>query len=321
MEARGEISVEAVALHIPHVLSHLRETFESPGFRKGMVPDEILRAHFGSKKIFEKAAERALGEALSSLIAEHKLRIIAAPHAFITKLNESSPVEFQARFLTMPEFALPDYSRIVKNIPADEALLVGNDEVDNVILALLKSRSKQPAMQSVDGISGITDEFAQSVGSFKNAEELRAQVERNLLAEKQADSREKRRAKIMEAVLEKTKITLPERLVDQEIARMNSQFEHELSHAGTTLDEYVKNAKKTKEEIYEAWKPTAQRRIKTQLVIEAIAEREHLAPEKESVETETRALLARYPGLNPNHAREYVIMALINEMVFRFLEK
>lgn len=321
VEARGEISIDAVAAYIPFALSRLRETFELPGFRKGTVPDEILRAHFGSKKIFEKAAERALGEVLSSLIAEHKLKIIAAPETFITKLEESSPVEFLARFLIVPEFELPDYLRIAKNIPADDALHIGKDEIDKVLLALLKNRNREPAMQSSGDTSGITDEFAQSVGNFKNAEELRAQIERNLLAEKQADKREKRRAEIIEAVLAKTKITLSERLVDREVARMNSQFEHELSHAGTTFDEYVKNAKKTKEEIYEAWRPAAQRRIKTQLVIEAIAERERLSPTKEGVEAETRALIARYSELNIDHAREYVIMALTNELVFRFLEK
>lgn len=321
VEVEGEIALETVTLRIPRVLARLKESFELPGFRKGNVPDEILRAHFGDKKIFEEAAEYALGDELSSIISEQKLRIIAPPQAFITNLNEGSPVEFRAQFLVIPEFELPDYARIAKNVPAEEAPTVTAEEIDEVLKALIRSRPQEEGKEAGDELSRLTDEFARSVGHFNDAAGLKEQIEKNLLAEKLADQKEKRRAKIVEAVIEKTRIELPERLIDQEIARMNSQFERELSQAGTTLDEYLKNAHKTKEKIYEAWKPAAQRRVKTQLVIEAIAEHEHIVPEKEAVEEETRTMLARYHGLNAEHAKEYVIMALTNELVFRFLEK
>ncbi len=87
--------------------------------------------------------------------------------------------------------------------------------------------------------------------------------------------------------LPKTKINLPEELIDSEIEARRPSFEQKLQRQGVSLKEYAKNLNKTEKEILdEAIKPEAESRIKTTLIVTKVSEQEKLKVSDEDIEKE-----------------------------------
>jgi len=61
------------------------------------------------------------------------------------------------------------------------------------------------------------------------------------------------------------------------------EFEHDLAHQGIKLEQYLEGAKKSKEEFMEELRPTAEKRIKTELVLFSIADKEGITVTEEEI--------------------------------------
>ncbi len=123
-EARidAEISADALAHARTHAIKHLNKSFSVPGFRKGALPESMLVCQLGEGQILAEAATIALDKELRTIIAESKLRSITRPSISITKLEPGSPLLFSATLVLEPIFTLPDYKKIVTELPhAEEA--------------------------------------------------------------------------------------------------------------------------------------------------------------------------------------------------------
>lgn len=81
---------------------------------------------------------------------------------------------------------------------------------------------------------------------------------------------------MLETLVEKTKIDVPEYLVAYELEMMLGQFKSEVERAGVKWEDYLTHIKKTDDDIRKEWKDAALTRIKAGLVISKIAETEKL---------------------------------------------
>ncbi|MFC1775564.1 hypothetical protein ACFLY0_01860, partial [Patescibacteria group bacterium] len=82
----------------------------------------------------------------------------------------------------------------------------------------------------------------------------------------------------------------------------------------------IKHIKKTEEDLKKEWRTDAEKRAKTQLVLNKIAVEEKIVPEKEKIDHEVKHLMEHYKDADENAARSYVETILTNELVFQFLE-
>jgi len=101
---------------------------------------------------------------------------------------------------------------------------------------------------------------------------------------------------------------------------MLAQIETDITRAGFTLDDYLKQAQKTKEGLVAEFKPEAEKRARVQLVLNAISRKENIVPADEEVQKETERLMAMYPGADQMRTAAYVDMMLTNEKTLAVLE-
>src|SRR3989344_1739707 len=117
VEIEGEIEATHFAGHRKGALANLGKNAELPGFRKGMVPEEILAERLGHGPILEEMAELALSEAYPKIIEEHKIDAVDRPHIQITKLAMDNPLTFKIRQTVLPDIKLPDYKKLAAAVP------------------------------------------------------------------------------------------------------------------------------------------------------------------------------------------------------------
>ena len=85
---------------------------------------------------------------------------------------------------------------------------------------------------------------------------------------------------------------------------MNDSRQH-VTRAGMTWDDYLRESGKGEAELRDAYRPEAERRVKTTLLVEAIAKKEGIVATQADVEQELAALSSQY-----GQPREKIIEAL-----------
>jgi trigger factor len=90
---------------------------------------------------------------------------------------------------------------------------------------------------------------------------------------------------------------------------------------GLQPEEYLKHIKKTWEALRKEWRPDAEKRAKTQLILQKISLEEKIEPKKEDAEKQSKHLMKQYKGADPERVKAYVEMILVNDAVIKFLEE
>jgi trigger factor len=108
-------------------------------------------------------------------------------------------------------------------------------------------------------------------------------------------------------------------MIANEVEIMRDELRARLAEQRIGIDKYLELARQTPEELMAELREPASRRVKTLLVLSAIAEREGVDATDAEVDAEVEAQLARYPGeprlreyLASRRGRSYLRMTLRN---------
>ena len=316
----AEISADILDSFWPKAVNHLGEHVKLDGFRPGKIPEAVLVSKIGDMAIVEEAAELALQEIYPSIIIEEKLNVVGQPKVTITKLAKGNPLAFKINVAVVPEFKLPNYKKIASKINSgEEDLVVSEEEMEKSIKEIQKSQSPKIEGNKEEVLPEVTDEFVKTLGDFQNVEDFKKKLKENLALEKEYRAKEKKRAEILEEIIKETPIEVPEVLIESEINKLQSQFEETLKSMKFNLNDYLKQIKKTEEEIKKEWAPDAEKRAKLQLIINKIALDEKLEADLKDIEHEAEHLMEHYKDVSPERLKIYVEMMLTNEKVLKFL--
>ena len=143
----------------------------------------------------------------------------------------------------------------------------------------------------------ISDAFAKSLGQFDDLAALKKSIKEGMLEEKTKAETEKKRAEYIEEVIKVTEAALPEVLIHEELHRMLGEFEMQIGGMGMTLDAYLEQIKKTREEIEQEWHPQAEKRVLAALALEEIAKQENIEVSSEDIEAEMNKMMAQYKNI------------------------
>ena len=322
----GSISWEAFSKFEKAAFERLGKHLELPGFRKGHVPEDVAKKHLGDELILSDMAELAIQEFYPTILKEHAIDAIGRPALSVTKLARANELSFTLRTAVLPQITLPEYKKIAAGVPSTEPTAVTDEDVAKVIENLRHLRAYGHVHEEghdhkhEEPLPEVTDEFAKSFGEFKNVDDLKAKVRENIGKEKVHEAADKRRAAILDAILEKVSIAIPAIILESEQHKIYEQIEADVAKSGFTMEDYLKHANKTKEGILEEFKPEAEKRARMQLVVNAIAREEKIAPTDEEIQARVDSLAAMYPGADKNRLVAYADMVLTNEKVISFLE-
>src|SRR5690606_22275141 len=106
---------------------------------------------------------------------------------------------------------------------------------------------------------------------FETLEELRADARRRLEEAAAEDAASELEARIIERVTDAAAVDIPEVMIEQEIEQMIHEFRFNLAASGWRLEDYLEVNKMTEEQLAEEFRPGAELRVKSDLVLEAIA--------------------------------------------------
>ena len=338
----GELPFDEMEKHRGNAVKKLSEHVSINGFRKGHVPEDVLKKHIGDMSILEEMARDTIAAHYPQLILAKNIQVIGRPEISITKIGAGSPLGFSVTAAVMPEVVLPDYKKAAKEAnEKKEEVSVSDAEVEEAIQQILKQRAAEADMADAETSPSeenekneeekkdvpkddtpieLTDEIAKGLGNFKDVNDFKKQLKDNMLHEKTHREAQKHRGRIMDAILEGTKVSVPGVMIEGELDRMAAQFEDDIARMGLKFDEYLKHIKKEREDLRKEWRPDAEKRAKTQLVLNKIAVTENIQPDAKRLEEETKALLEQYKDAGEENVRVYVETILTNDAVFAFLE-
>ena len=140
-------------------------------------------------------------------------------------------------------------------------------------------REKETPALDEDFVKEVS-ETANTVDEYKA--EIRAKLEKQ--AADNADAAFENA--VIEKVTENAEIDIPEAMIEDQIDSMLRDMEMRMMYQGMKLDDYFKYTGQTREQVREAYKPTAEERVRTQLVIEAVMKAEDIKATDEEVDAE-----------------------------------
>ena len=115
----------------------------------------------------------------------------------------------------------------------------------------------------------VNDTFAKKAGPFKTVAELKDDIKRELTSQKDRESNDKYKDALITELVEKSKVPVPDVLIDDQMRSIEKDFEQNLLYQGLTIDSYLtQNKFKDIEEWREKEvRPTALKRVKAGLVL------------------------------------------------------
>jgi len=169
----------------------------------------------------------------------------------------------------------------------------------------------------------LTDEYVQGLGQpgqFATAADFKAKIKEHLGIEKEREVIAAHRAKITDAITDKTDMVLPQILIDSELEQMFAQMNEDLKRAHLNMDDYLGHIKKTKDELKKEWTPAAEKRAKLQLVLNEIAKKDSIVPNQGQLDEQVEQLMQQYKDADEARVRVYVASVMTNEAVLQKLE-
>ncbi len=143
-------------------------------------------------------------------------------------------------------------------------------------------------------LPALDDIFAQGLGQ-KTLADLRQLIEDNLKTEAGQKEEQRLEIEIMESLVKKSDISeLPEVLMVAEKQKMFEELKQSLSQMNIPFEEYLKNIKKTEEEIGRDFEKGAAERVKSALVIREVAQQEKISCTPEELKQETERVKEVY---------------------------
>jgi trigger factor len=140
----------------------------------------------------------------------------------------------------------------------------------------------------------LNDEFAKDVSEFDTLEELKKDSREKL--EKAAASKAEYETKnaVLEKVYEANDIDIPEVMVEDQIDEMMQEFDQQLRYQGMDLQKYFEYLNKDPKDFRKELHADAYKKVKTRLIVEAVADAEKLDATDEEVEVELKAMADQY---------------------------
>jgi trigger factor len=140
----------------------------------------------------------------------------------------------------------------------------------------------------------LDDEFAKDVSEFDTLAEFKEDIVKRLTENKEKQvEREKENAVIAKAV-DNSQVEIPQVMVDSEVEQMLKDFEQRITMQGMNLELYYQFSGQTEDQLKEQMTGDAEKRVRNNLVLEAIAKAESIEATEEDVNEELETMAKQY---------------------------
>ena len=188
------------------------------------------------------------------------------------QLGDKIPKEFNENLVGLkPE----DEKEIKMKVPEEvnDKKVAGKEITYRIKLADIKEKELPP----------LDDEFAKSSGDYKNLEELKKHINKQLneRAKYQADS--EFNENLMEKIAKKCDFVVPGILVDKQVENMMNNLKEDLKNRNMSIEDYYKMIKADEAKVKKEYRPLAEKQIKKELVLDKIIQDDKITATEEDV--------------------------------------
>lgn len=151
----------------------------------------------------------------------------------------------------------------------------------------------------------LNDDLAVKAGPFKNVQELKADIERELTSQKERENIERLKDSLVSQLVEISNVPAPEILINDQVGHIEQDFQNNLMYQGLTLEQYMADKKfDTKEIWHEAEvRPIATKRVQAGLVLAELSKVEKVQASTAEVDARIDALKNQY-AKNPEALKQ-----------------
>lgn len=299
IELSFSLDPQALEKERAKAVERLGKNVKVPGFRPGKAPKHMVEERIDPSVAMQQALDVVLNNAYQEALKEHDIVPVAQPQVDIESIDLSKPIPVKAVVQVRPEAKVGDYKKIKAK---KEAAVVDDAKLDETMKTIFERSTEakkgegehqkgglvdangQPLSQD-KADAQMDDEWATSLGA-KDLEDLRAKVKADLEGQAEYEAQNKWQEEVISQLIEMTKTELPDAFIEDELSRMRAHYQQQLQSMGIGMDDYLKQAGKTQEELENQWRPQAEKQATLEVALGEIAKNEDIQVTDEEVDEE-----------------------------------
>ncbi|HEX9025920.1 MAG TPA: trigger factor [Clostridium sp.] len=158
----------------------------------------------------------------------------------------------------------------------------------------------------------LDDEFAKDISAVDSFEELKENLKKTLAKNNDEKAEREFEEAVITAIIENSKMDVPEVMVSKEIDDMMKDLEGRLKYQGLSLDQYMEFTGNTTEKMRDFMKENAERKVKADLVLEAVSKAEEIKATEEQLNEKALELGKMYGPKDPEKMAKILLKSQKN---------
>ena len=142
----------------------------------------------------------------------------------------------------------------------------------------------------------VDDEFVEDlqIKDVKTADELKEYIKKNLADRRKQENENELNKQIFDKLNENAKVNIPEVMISDEITNMINEMRNTLANQGLSLEQFYNLTNQSEDDLRKNYHDEAMRRVKINLVLEAIAKEEKIEVSDKDLEKEYKEIAKSY---------------------------
>lgn len=245
-------------------LGELGKEVRIKGFRPGNAPAKKVEEARGSEAR-QRALEKLINDRTTDALMKEEISPVMSPSVEVANITEDKEVTFVVRVPVIPEVTLTDISKIEVE---KDVVSVEDSEVDEVIKRIWQDHREKHKEKS----DAWVQEVAPKLGfQAKTLDELKKQIKEAIRGEKERIASETYAQKALLQAIEKSKIQVPEELIEYEAHQREHAFLERLEQMKTSKERFCEQQGVTMEELEEQWKKDSKEAVETDVFLASYA--------------------------------------------------
>ena len=154
-------------------------------------------------------------------------------------------------------------------------------------------------------LPAIDDELAKKVSKFETLDELKADIRKNLEENAERTAENDQKSAAIEMATNNITVDIPAVMIDNRVTAMIQEMAMRLEQQGMKLEQYLQYAGTDIAKLREQYRETAEKNVKTDLMLEEVAKAEDIKVEAKDRDEEVAAMAAAY-GATPQQVQKII---------------
>src|SRR5216683_2976724 len=254
-----EVEPDEIKRELDKAFNELKRGVVLKGFRPGHAPRNLLERFFG-EQVRTEVMQKLVKEYTDKALEEHSLKPVVAPEIVTeeTDLAKELALKFSATFDLRPTIEVKERAlahgvyEVLRGAEIGKEMRSGKTYPDDYSQKELAGKTIEwratPKEIYRRELPNVDDDFAKDLGD-ESLDAFRTRVRSELLAHAQQEADARVRQGLLDLVIERNPVELPESLVARELSAMEAELHQTLEAGGLSHEEASERVKQSSEEL------------------------------------------------------------------------